>query len=68
MASEMILPIIESLLADFVPTWAMALPATGRDTFLIDSTTASVAASIPRLTSIGFAPAVMALTPSRNTA
>ena len=64
-ASAMILPIVESLLAEIVPTCATMLPDTGRDIFLICSTTASTARSMPRLSSIGLAPATTFLAPSR---
>ena len=33
-ASAMILPIVASLLAEIVPTWAIMLPLTGFDSFL----------------------------------
>ena len=52
-----------------VPTWAISfLPADGADSFLSSSTTASTARSMPRLSSIGLAPAVTFLRPSRKMA
>ena len=64
-ASAMILPISESLLAEIVPTWAMSLPSTGLESLSSDSTAALTAASMPRFSSIGLAPAVTFLMPSR---
>ena len=64
-ASAMILPIVESLFAEIVPTWATMLPETGRAIFLISSTIASTAFSIPRFSSIGLAPATTFFAPSR---
>ena len=61
----MISPMVSSLLAEIVPTWAIALPPTGFEIFLISSIAFSTAYSIPLLRSIGLAPAVTALTPSR---
>ena len=65
-ASEMMLPIISSPLAESVATCAIS---SALFTFLailaIASTTASVALSMPRLRAIGFAPAVMFFRPSR---
>ena len=64
-ASAMILPMVSSLLAEMVPTCAIMLPLTGLLSFLSSSVTAATALSIPRFTSIGFAPAVTFLMPSR---
>jgi hypothetical protein len=44
-------------LAEMVPTWATMLPLTGFDIRLISLVRAWTAFSIPRSTSIGFAPA-----------
>ena len=68
-ASAIRLPISLSLLAEMVPTWAISfLPAEGTLSFLSSSTTASTAFSMPRLSSIGLAPAVTFLRPSRKIA
>jgi hypothetical protein len=64
-ASAMILPMVSSLLAEMVPTCAIMWPLTWRDCFLMSSTTASTAFSMPRFSSIGFAPATTFLAPSR---
>ena len=64
-ASAMIVPIVASLLAEMVPTWAMALPLTGLAKVFSCSMTTSTALSMPRLTSIGLAPATTFLAPSR---
>ena len=64
-ASAMILPIVSSLLAEMVPTWAIILPLTCLDRPCRLSTTAATAFSMPRLSSIGLAPAVTFLMPSR---
>ena len=37
-ASAMMLPMVSSLLAEMVPTWAIMLSLTGRESFLISST------------------------------
>src|SRR6185437_6569608 len=69
MASEIILPISASPLAEIVPTWAVS---PGVVIFLVrffsSSTTAATALSTPRLRSIGFMPAATALAPSRTIA
>ena len=52
-ASAMIWPIDSSLFAEIVPTWRIALPTTGRESFLISPDAYSTAFSTPRLTSIG---------------
>ena len=49
-----------------VPTWAISLPLTGLLSFLSSAMTAATAFSMPRLSSIGLAPAVTFLTPSRK--
>ncbi len=64
-ASAMMLPIVSSLFAEIVPTWAIILPLTGLLSFFSSSMTAATAFSMPRLMSIGFAPAVTFLMPSR---
>src|SRR5688572_16156441 len=64
----MILPIVSSLLAEIVPTWATMLPLTGLDMRLISPVRASTAFSMPRLMSIGLAPATTFFAPSRYTA
>jgi hypothetical protein len=64
-ASAMILPIVESAFAEIVPTWATMLPETGRAIFFTSSTMTSTAFSMPRLSSIGLAPATTFLAPSR---
>ena len=69
MASAMILPISRSPLAEMVPTWAISsLDVTFLDLALSSSTTASTAWSMPRLRSIGLAPAATDLAPSRTIA
>ncbi len=65
MASAMILPMVSSLLAEMVPTCAIMLPLTGFDIFLSSAMMASTAFSMPRLSSIGLAPAVTIFRPSR---
>ena len=64
-ASAMIVPIVASLLAEMVPTCAIMLPLTLFDCARSRLTTASTAVSIPRLISIGLAPATTFLAPSR---
>src|SRR3954468_785370 len=69
MASAIRLPISLSLFAEIVPTWAISfLPAEGTDKVLSCSTTASTARSMPRFSSMGLAPAVTFLSPSRKIA
>ena len=59
-------PISESEFADMVATCAISeLSFTGRACFSMSSTTAAVAISIPRFTSIGFIPAAITRRPSR---
>jgi hypothetical protein len=65
MASAMMPPMVSSLLAETVPTWAIIFPATGLLSFFSSSTTALTAFSMPRLMSMGLAPAVTFLLPSR---
>ncbi len=65
MASAMILPIVSSLLAEMVPTCAIMLPLTGFESFLSSAMMPSTAFSMPRLSSIGLAPAVTIFRPSR---
>ena len=64
-ASAMILPIVSSLFAEMVPTCATMLPATSFFIFLSSAVIASTAFSIPRLMSIGLAPATTFRAPSR---
>ena len=59
------MPISSSLFAEMVPTCAIILPLTGLLSFLSSSTTAATAVSMPFLSSMGFAPAVTLLMPSR---
>src|SRR5690242_2989659 len=68
MASAMMLPICRSLLAEIVPTCAIMSPLTSRCSFLISSTAASTARSMPRLRAVGLAPAATVFTPSRKMA
>jgi len=68
-ASAICCPIVASEFAEIVATCSIPfLPCTGLEFFLMCSTTASTALSIPRLSSIGFAPAVTYLLPSRKIA
>ncbi len=64
-ASAMIVPMVWSLLAEMVPTWAIMLPLTGLAIFLISAVMTSTAFSMPRLSSIGLAPATTLRAPSR---
>src|SRR5438105_1775005 len=68
MASAMMLPMVESPLAEIVPTWAIASPfeGTSLENFFTSSTTRSTAFSMPRLRAIGLAPAATLFTPSRK--
>src|SRR6266446_6137526 len=69
MASAMRLPMVLSLFEAMVATCAISfLSLVDLDIFLSSSTTASTAASIPRLRPIGLAPAVTFLSPSRTMA
>ena len=65
-ACAMIVPIVSSLFAEIVPTWPIISPLTGFDIFFSSATMASTAFSMPRLSSIGFAPATTILMPSRK--
>ena len=76
MASARMLPMVESLLAEMVPTRAIISPVTGLENFASAPpiTTpcssrlpamVSTALSMPRLRAIGFATAATVLTPSR---
>ena len=67
-ASAITSPIVESLLADMRPTWAIISPDTGLDSFFNSSTVSRTDLSMPRLMAIGLAPAVTAFTPSRKIA
>ena len=66
-ASASRLPIVGSLLAEMVPTWAISsFLETGRQILEVSSATAaSTAFSIPRRTAVGLAPEVMFRSPSR---
>src|SRR5215475_4434310 len=79
MASAMILPMVSSLLAEMVPTWAIISPETGLDSLSsspgrrlpsLSSLPAMMltAFSMPRFRAIGLAPAATVFTPSRYTA
>ena len=64
-ASAIILPTAASPFDEMVPTWATsAEEATFFERFLMSSTTAATAISMPRLRSIGFMPAATDLAPS----
>src|SRR5246127_555650 len=64
-ASAIILPTVVSPVDEMVPTWATpADEPTFFERFLMSSTTALTARSMPRLRSIGFMPAATALAPS----
>ena len=63
-----VLPIDSSLLAEMVPTWAMAWPLTGFASFFSSWTITSTAFSMPRFSSIGLAPATTFFAPSRKMA
>jgi hypothetical protein len=68
-ASAMRSPISLSLLAEMEPTWAISfLPAVVVESRLSSSTMVSTARSMPRFSSIGLAPAVTFLRPSRKMA
>ena len=69
MASAIRLPIVLSLLAAMVATWAISfLSLVDLDIFFSSATTVSTACSMPRLSPIGFAPAVTFFRPSRKMA
>ena len=64
-ASAMISPMVESLLAEMVPTCAISLRSlVGLDRFLSSPVIASTARLIPRLSDIGSCPAATILMPS----
>src|SRR3984893_4903942 len=64
-ASAIILPTAASPFDEMVPTWATSdEDATFFERFLMSSTTAATAISMPRLRSIGFMPAATDLAPS----
>src|SRR5579864_5005303 len=64
-ASAIILPTFASPFDEMVPTWATsAEDATFFERFLMSSTTAATAISMPRLRSIGFMPAATDFAPS----
>src|SRR3989454_6878169 len=64
-ASEMILPMVSSPLAEMVPTWAISFGSlVALEIFFSSATTASTALSMPRLISIGLLPAATSLAPS----
>ena len=59
-------PMVRSPLADTMPTWAIsALLLVDLESFFSSSVTAATAFSIPRFSSMGLAPAVTFLLPSR---
>jgi len=69
MASEMMVPISVSLLAEMVPTWVIScLSLTGLAIFSSSSTISSTPLSIPFLSSMGFMPAATSFAPSRKMA
>ena len=63
-ASAMMSPMVWSLFAEIDATCETELLSTGIAMPWMDSTTALVAASMPRLTAIGLAPAATLLTPA----
>ncbi len=68
-ASAMRSPISLSLFAEMEPTWAISfLPVVMMEIFFSSVTTAATACSIPRLSPIGFDPAVTFFSPSRKIA
>src|SRR5450631_3135352 len=68
-ASAMRLPMVSSPFALMMPTWAISLfPLVGLDCFFSSATMVSTATSMPRLMSIGLAPAATILTPSAKIA
>ncbi len=69
MASEMIWPMVVSLLAEMVPTCAISWESrVGLDILASSAVMLSTAFSMPRLSSIGFMPATTSLLPSRKIA
>ena len=68
-ASASIWPMVSSLLAEMVPTWAISsLSRVGLASFPSSPTTTSTALSMPRFRSIGLTPAATSLVPSRKMA
>jgi len=68
-ASAIRLPIVLSLFEAIVATWAISfLSFVDFESFFSSSVTAPTAASMPRLSPIGFAPAVTLRSPSRKIA
>src|SRR5208282_4378516 len=64
-ASAIMSPMVESLLAEMVPTWAISLRSlVGLERLLSSSITAMTARSMPRLSDIGSCPAATILAPS----
>ena len=64
----MIVPIVSSLLAEIVPTCAIALPLTGFENRLSSEMITPTAFSMPSFSDIGLAPAVTFFMPSRSSA
>src|SRR5438445_9340241 len=65
----MMSPMVESPLAEMVPTWAISFGSlVDLLSFFVSATTASTALSMPRLISIGLLPAATSLAPSRKMA
>src|SRR5205085_8372304 len=65
----MMSPMVESPLAEMVPTWAISLGSlVDLLSFFSSATTASTALSMPRLISMGLFPAATSLAPSRKIA
>ena len=67
-ASATAAPITSSSLAAIVATWRTASPSTGRAIRRSSAERTSIASSMPRLRSIGFAPSSSACMPSRTIA
>src|SRR5216117_2553172 len=68
-ASAIFSPISWSPFAEIVPTWAISFRhAVGTEIFFSAASTDSTALSMPRLSDIGFAPAVTDFSPSRKIA
>src|SRR5436190_8488975 len=68
-ASEMILPMLASALAEIAPTWAISFELEqGLEIFFSSSTTPITALSMPRFRSIGFMPEATNFMPSRTIA
>ncbi|MDT4862962.1 hypothetical protein FQZ97_976470 [compost metagenome] len=69
MALAMMSPMLESLLAEMEPTWAISLlVVVALEAFFSSAIRASTALSMPRLRSIGFMPAATNFMPSRTMA